>query len=382
MPSPDFDSWIPSPNCKPSTGGNVVALAVHDEEYPELDTSAEDVGLFFQNPGRQASTTGVIDNNSKVQCVEYGDTAWHTGHGDPWNFRIEGYEHSGYARQSEEEWLDPYGVEMLERSAAHYAKRCHDLGIPVRKIDGAQLRQAVLANDPAQGGICGHKDISDATDGGHYDPGYNFPWDYFIARVQAHYDDIAAGSPAPVPTPAPVTPDPVIHRRNGAIQGATVTEIQGFLKAVADSVGESDMDPGPADGVFGPRTERAVMAFQQRAKDADGNPLEVDGIVGPKTIVSLRVCAYIAAVGAAVAVPVHSVPVPPLPRVMSNPCNGPDATRLQQQLSDRTWTITVDGFYGGDTEAVVRQFQADKGLRVDGITGPNTWAALWMSPLT
>jgi peptidoglycan hydrolase-like protein with peptidoglycan-binding domain len=36
-------------------------------------------------------------------------------------------------------------------------------------------------------------------------------------------------------------------------------------------------DPGAKDGLFGPKTERAVLAFQ-RTKG-----LEADGVVGPKT---------------------------------------------------------------------------------------------------
>lgn len=184
----DFNSYIMSPNHGGPTG-LIVALGVHDAEYPERGTASDDIGNFFSRPSVQASTTGCIDNNSMTGCVPYGITAWHTGAGNPWNAAIEGYEHSGYASQSPEDWIDVYGLQMIEISAKHYAKRCRDLGIPPRKINGSQLRLAVMTRDPSIGGICGHKDITDAVPvyGGHYDPGPNFPWDYYIERVRHFY---------------------------------------------------------------------------------------------------------------------------------------------------------------------------------------------------
>lgn len=184
----DFDSVILSPN-HGGPSGVIVALCFHDEEAPETNDQAENVAAFFAKSSTQASTTGTIDNNSMVGCVPYGVTAWHSGAGSPWNGAIEGYEHSGYARQTREEWLDAYGIEMLERSAKHFAKRCHDLNIPPRKVTPAQLREAVMTRDPSKGGICSHKDITDAVpvQYGHYDPGPDFPWDYYISRVNFYY---------------------------------------------------------------------------------------------------------------------------------------------------------------------------------------------------
>lgn len=37
---------------------------------------------------------------------------------------------------------------------------------------------------------------------------------------------------------------------------------------------------------------------------------------------------------------------------------------------------TIDGVFGAKTDAAVRSFQKSKGLEVDGIVGPKTWAAL------
>ena len=54
----------------------------------------------------------------------------------------------------------------------------------------------------------------------------------------------------------------------------------------------------------------------------------------------------------------------------------------QQRMRDRGWSITPDGYYGPDTHRTVGQFQAEKGLTVDHIIGPATWAAAWNSNIT
>ena len=59
-------------------------------------------------------------------------------------------------------------------------------------------------------------------------------------------------------------------------------------------------------------------------------------------------------------------------------------------MKDRGWTITVDGYDGlnqlpvnqGQMPAVVAAFQAEKGLVVDHLVGPKTWAAAWTAPVT
>jgi len=56
--------------------------------------------------------------------------------------------------------------------------------------------------------------------------------------------------------------------------------------------------------------------------------------------------------------------------------------RWQQRMRDRGWQITADGLYGNQTRNVARAFQAEKGLVVDGLIGPQTWRAAWEEPIT
>ena len=56
--------------------------------------------------------------------------------------------------------------------------------------------------------------------------------------------------------------------------------------------------------------------------------------------------------------------------------------RGQTKLKNRGWNIVADGLYGPNTAKIVKQFQKEKGLKVDGALGVKTWNALWTAPIT
>lgn len=56
--------------------------------------------------------------------------------------------------------------------------------------------------------------------------------------------------------------------------------------------------------------------------------------------------------------------------------SGESVAYLQTLLSDAVVLLKPDGLFGANTEAAVRTFQRAQGIRVDGVVGPVTWAAL------
>lgn len=55
---------------------------------------------------------------------------------------------------------------------------------------------------------------------------------------------------------------------------------------------------------------------------------------------------------------------------------GDEVQVCQERLTAKGYLCTADGIFGANTDRLVRAFQKDRGLGVDGIVGPATWAAL------
>lgn len=60
-----------------------------------------------------------------------------------------------------------------------------------------------------------------------------------------------------------------------------------------------------------------------------------------------------------------------------NGSRGSSVSELQRLLNQNGYNLDVDGIFGSNTEAAVRDYQRRNSLAVDGIAGNNTWGSLY-----
>jgi peptidoglycan hydrolase-like protein with peptidoglycan-binding domain len=112
-----------------------------------------------------------------------------------------------------------------------------------------------------------------------------------------------------------------------------------------------------ADGIYGPNTKTAVLAFQK----SKGN-LTNDGIYGPNTHTSLS--KEVNSFGFA-------------DSVLKVGSRGEAVKTLQKGLNDMSYNVKVDGIFGPKTKDAVIKFQKRfPDLANDGIFGPKTKAVM------
>ena len=126
------------------------------------------------------------------------------------------------------------------------------------------------------------------------------------------------------------------------------------------------------NGQFGPQMKEAVKHFQ--VKYAQG--LVVDGVIGEKTWPAL--CGQEFPFGKKFYSPFvpTSYPYDVQMPVLSKGDVGDAVKCLQLRLYDHGFFLFIDGIFGPQTQDAVKTFQANKGLKVDGIVGKYTWRKL------
>jgi N-acetylmuramoyl-L-alanine amidase len=133
--------------------------------------------------------------------------------------------------------------------------------------------------------------------------------------------------------------------------GPAVAEVQAALVAL------ERLPAVPEEPFFDTATDQAVRAFQQ------DRGLVADGLVGPETYAALQ--------GARLRLGDRIL------TWQSRMLVGDDVTALQDRLAELGFDAgRADGVFGPRTEAALKAFQREYGLRPDGVCGPATLRAL------
>ena len=163
------------------TGGRrpVRVIVLHSMEAPEKGTTAENVAQFFKTTTSEVSAHLCVDSDSVVRCVRDDDVAFAAPGANADGVQIE---MSGFARQTEPEWLDAFGVLMLDRAAAAAAAYCRKYDIPIKRLTNEQLANKAMR------GFVSHSQVSEVfKKSTHTDPGHGFPWAFFLERTALHH---------------------------------------------------------------------------------------------------------------------------------------------------------------------------------------------------
>lgn len=347
------DTFVQAKHFTPTSGRQIDLVVIHDMEAKEDITTAENVAKWFAGKDApRASAHWNHDPDSSVRSVLDKDVAW----GAP-GANHNGLQHelAGYARQTREEWLDDPSMKIMQRAAAKVREECLAYDIPVEFVNADRLLAGAR-------GITTHLEVTRAWHRStHWDPGYNFPMeDVFIPMVLDH----KIKDPVVAPQSHVAGTDDLLSVGS---TGDVVLEWEKILVAAGYKI--------KADGVFDEETDKATRSYQGKLG------VKKDGVVGPVTRAAFaKVLAYVAAVSRNKKT--FSKSYPPFPGLSKRGSKGPKVTQVQERLRDRGWKIAVDGKFGQETEGIVRSFQMEKGLKVDGEVGPVTWDALWLSPIT
>ncbi|WP_433329493.1 peptidoglycan recognition protein family protein [Spirillospora sp. CA-294931] len=171
-----------------------------------------------------------------------------------------------------------------------------------------------------------------------------------------------------------------------------IYEGRGWLVIGAHATGHNTSGIGVCfigrDGDATDAAKKAIRWLYDEGRSKAGHPLSKNGhgqLSGNSTNCPGK--QLLSWVKAGMPAPGGGDPTPPGPpkwpgRYITQPpiMRGDDVRTWQAQMKKIGKSIDVDGAYGPKSEAVCRAFQKERKLSVDGIIGPDTWAAAWKKP--
>lgn len=147
-------------------------IVIHSAEIGEFHSSAEALGAAFKHGMlKPASSHYGVDDDTIVQYVKDKDIAFHAPGVNPISI---GIEQAGYAKQTRNEWLDPYGQRMIALVAKLVAEKAKVFSIPLVWLTPEDL----VAK---KRGLCQHRDVTAAFHlSDHTDCGLSYPKDVLL----------------------------------------------------------------------------------------------------------------------------------------------------------------------------------------------------------
>lgn len=251
--------FVQARNYYPHRRKKLRLIVWHDMEAPEANNTAENVAAWFAGPNApKASAHVCCDNDSVVECVKPGDTAFHAP-----NANSDGYgvEIAGYRNQGSLGWRDDFSKATLTNAAKWLASLPALTDIPDRWLSDAQVADGLSA------GHTTHEQISRVFNnpGGHTDPGPDFPKDFVLDALKRARGRTVA--------PAAAKGDRWLRYTNPRLSGQDVKNVQHALNVAGNKLDEN--------GIYDQPTAQTVALFQQNRKITERG-------VGPQTWAALR----------------------------------------------------------------------------------------------
>jgi len=203
-----------------------------------------------------------------------------------------------------------------------------------------------------------------------------------VEGVKCHIASYSNGESDPVYQEAIKSYNPI--QAGKEFIGSRCVELQTKLISHGYSCGDAG-----ADGDFGANTYNAVMKFQAK------NGLVSDGLAGELTLEKLNYVAPAVSIQVGDSIiaklqgecnaqgfsiqDVDGIPGPTTLAgcpVLEQGSNGEITRCLQMLLNNHGYNLSTDGQFGSNTYTAVMRFQADNGLKQDGVVGAITWSKL------